>query len=68
MAIKYNPNYAKAYYNKGVCLNKLEQYKEAIENYDLAIKYNPNDAKAYYNKGLCLNELEQYKEAMENFN
>nr|WP_252831248.1 tetratricopeptide repeat protein [Orientia tsutsugamushi] len=57
--MKYNPNYAYAYYNKGVCLDKLGQYQEAIESYNLAIKYNPNLAEANYNKGFCLGKLGQ---------
>ncbi|KJV70295.1 tetratricopeptide repeat family protein [Orientia tsutsugamushi str. TA763] len=40
LAIKYNPNDAEAYCNKGVCLYELGQYQEAIENYDLAISIN----------------------------
>ncbi|KJV72299.1 TPR repeat family protein, partial [Orientia tsutsugamushi str. UT76] len=47
MAIKYNPNHAYAYYNKGGCLYKLGQYQKAIENFDLAIKYDPNNGTLY---------------------
>ncbi|WP_252831496.1 tetratricopeptide repeat protein [Orientia tsutsugamushi] len=38
--MKYKPNYAEAYFYKGFCLVQLEQYKEAIENFNLAIKIN----------------------------
>ncbi|SPR15244.1 TPR repeat-containing protein 03 [Orientia tsutsugamushi] len=53
--------------NKGVCLDKLGQFQEAIKNFDLAIKYNPNDAEAYYNKGFYLGKLGQLQKAIENF-
>ncbi|CAM80259.1 tetratricopeptide repeat protein [Orientia tsutsugamushi] len=55
------------YYNKGICLSKLEQYKEAIESFDLAIKYKPNHANAYCNKGVCLYKLGQHQEVIVNF-
>ncbi len=47
LAIKYNPNDAKAYYIKGACLNELGQHQEALENFDLAIKYDPNNGTLY---------------------
>ncbi|XEO04254.1 tetratricopeptide repeat protein [Orientia tsutsugamushi] len=36
-AIRYRPNYADPYNSKGTALCILEQYQEAIENFDLAI-------------------------------
>ncbi|WP_371223714.1 hypothetical protein ACA351_10440 [Orientia tsutsugamushi] len=45
--MKYDPNHAKAYYNKRLCLYKLGQHQEAIENFDLAIKYKPNNGTLY---------------------
>ncbi|KJV52236.1 TPR repeat-containing protein 08 [Orientia tsutsugamushi] len=47
IAIKYKPDSAEAYINKGVALNELGQYQEAIENFDIAIKYKPDLAEAY---------------------
>ncbi|WP_371219429.1 tetratricopeptide repeat protein [Orientia tsutsugamushi] len=45
--MKYKPNHANAYYNKGGCLYKLGQYQKAIKNFDLAIKYDPNNGTLY---------------------
>ena len=45
------PNYAKAYYNKGIALKYLQKYEEAISLYDKAIEIKPNYAYAYNNKG-----------------
>ncbi|WP_371219651.1 tetratricopeptide repeat protein [Orientia tsutsugamushi] len=39
--IKYKPDLAEAYINKGNALNELGQYQEAIKNFELAIKYKP---------------------------
>ena len=63
-AIRLNPTYASAYYNKGTTLGKLERYPEALAAYDEAIRLNPADATAYYNKGTTLGKLERYAEAL----
>ncbi|MFN4953833.1 MAG: tetratricopeptide repeat protein, partial [Aphanizomenon sp.] len=57
LAIKFNPNYANAYYNRGIVRNDLGDNPAAIDDYNIAIKCNPNDAKAYYNRGVVLSEL-----------
>ncbi|WP_232296936.1 tetratricopeptide repeat protein [Candidatus Orientia mediorientalis] len=44
--MKYNPNDASAYKNKGIALYEIGQYHETIKNYDTAIKYKPNNASA----------------------
>ncbi len=50
-------SYADAYNNRGVVLDKLGRYEEALESYDQAIKLNPNHAKAYHNKSIALGKL-----------
>ncbi len=63
-AIRLDPNYATAYYNKGNSLRNLQRYDEAIRAYDQAIRLDPNDAAAYYNKGNSLRNLQRYDEAI----
>ncbi|GAI99967.1 unnamed protein product, partial [marine sediment metagenome] len=41
-AIEINPNYADAFYNKGVISNKLALHNEALKFYDKAIEIKPN--------------------------
>jgi tetratricopeptide (TPR) repeat protein len=54
-AIRLNPNYAEAYYNKGNNLGLHQRkYDEALKAFDKAIQLNPNYAKAWYRKGLAL--------------
>ena len=38
-------------YYKGICLDDLQRYEEAIQMFDIAIKLNPQFSEAYYNKG-----------------
>nr|WP_231103166.1 tetratricopeptide repeat protein [Orientia tsutsugamushi] len=38
--MQYNPNDAEAYHAKGISLDELGQYQEAIENYDLLLSIN----------------------------
>ena len=53
--IKINPKYIEAYYKKGLCYNlflgnslsSLEEYDEAIEQYDRAIQFDNKYIEAY---------------------
>jgi serine/threonine protein kinase/Flp pilus assembly protein TadD len=65
--IRLNPNYADAYYNKGLALLDLQRHEEAIQAFDQAIRRNPNYADTYHNKGLALNKLKRYEEAIQAF-
>ena len=58
---------AKAYNNKGISLDSLEQYDKAIECYDKALKVNPNYYSAVLNKGVALDSMGNHEEAIENF-
>ncbi len=66
-AIRLDPSYALAYYNKGNALRDLLHYQEALAAYEQAIHLNPNYALAYYNKGNALYDLERYQEALAAF-
>ena len=51
--------------NKGVALNYLGKYNEAIVCYDKVVKIDPNNANAWGNKGVALDKLGKYEEAVE---
>ncbi|MEI0490771.1 tetratricopeptide repeat protein, partial [Brachyspira pulli] len=57
---QYQNNYYIAYNNRGNAKYNLEQYKEAIKDFDKAIELNPNYSNAYYNRGTSKNDLKQY--------
>ena len=62
-AIGHKPDFARAYHNRGVAKNKLNQFDEAIKDFDEAIRFKPNYAKAYHNRGLTLKKLGEHEQA-----
>jgi len=42
LAIKYNPDYYDAYYNRGLCYENLKQYTKAEADYKLALSIKPD--------------------------
>ncbi|MFN4953834.1 MAG: tetratricopeptide repeat protein [Aphanizomenon sp.] len=51
LSIKFNPNYANAYYNRGNVRYDLGDKQGAIDDFNQAIKINPNYAQAYVRRG-----------------
>ena len=58
-AIELNPNFALAYYNRGLAKHKLGEHKEAIQDYNKAIEIDPNLGLAYLNRGVAKYNLGQ---------
>jgi tetratricopeptide (TPR) repeat protein len=60
-ALRINPNYAEAYYNRGVTRAQLkggiEDFNEALEDFNEALRINPNYAEAYYNRAAIRYQL-----------
>ncbi len=66
-AIYLNPDYAEAYYNRGIVKLGLGDYEAAIVDFDGAIRLNPDDAAAYINRGTVKRVLGQYEAAIVDF-
>lgn len=49
--ISYDPDFADAYYFRGICNYSLEKYQESIDDYQKALKLEPKHAKARFNIG-----------------
>jgi len=64
-AIELKPDYADAWYNKGVALKDLGRYDEALKANEKAIELKPDSAGAWYNKGAILSNLGRYDEALK---
>lgn len=58
---------AETYLRRGYAKYRLDQYQEAIADYDAAINLKPDLASAYYFRGTVKRSLGQYKEAIEDY-
>ena len=67
MAIKLNPDYAKAHYNLGIALVAEGKNEEAISHYKMAIKLSPDFAVAHNNLGIALVAEGKNEEAISHY-
>ncbi|MDR0746687.1 MAG: tetratricopeptide repeat protein [Helicobacteraceae bacterium] len=67
-AIKLDPKYALAYYNRGVAYYYLGEYNKAIADYTQAIEFDPKYAPAYHNRGVAYDNLNDHNKAIGDFN
>jgi len=66
-AVSLRPNYAPAYYNRGLAQQNLEHPELAIQNYSEAIRLAPDMAPAYSARGVCLVRLHRDQQAFADF-
>ena len=64
IAIDKDPNYAEAYYLRGLARGSLKQREDSIVDFDDAIRLNPNRAEAYYERGRAKGSLERYEDSI----
>ena len=67
IAIKSNPDYAVAYYNRGIAYKALGEYNAAIADYTTAIRLDPDYAVAYNNRGAAYDGLGENNTAISDF-
>lgn len=65
--IAVSPDYAKAWYNRGVALERLGRFTEALSAYDRTIELNPDKPKVWNNMVAMLGNLWSFAEALESF-
>ena len=51
-SIKLNPNYALAFYNRGIVYYDKREFDRASQDLNQAIKLNPNYAGAFHDRGI----------------
>src|SRR5262249_10262219 len=61
------PDYAEAYYNRGLCLRELGKLAEAATSYERAIALNPAYADAYCNLAHVQHELKATAAAVASY-
>jgi tetratricopeptide (TPR) repeat protein len=62
-----DPNYALAYFNRGIAYGNKKEDDKAISDFNDAIRLNPNYALAYYNRGLVYREQGNNAQAQTDF-
>ena len=55
------------YNNRGIAYFDLQNYEQAISDYNRAIEINPKYAEAYYNRGLLYQILDETEKANADF-
>ncbi len=66
-ALRLDPSYALAYYNRGLAYKNLGEYRRAIEDFDQLLRLYPDDAYAYYDRGLAYDLLGDHARAIEDY-
>jgi len=66
-SIEIDPQYAKAYGNRGVAYDILGNTKQAIKDFDKAIELDPQDAVYYYNRGGAYEKLGNIKQMINDY-
>ena len=66
-AIRFKPDFALAYYNRGTAKDTLGRHTDALADYDEAIRFKPDFAEAYYSRGTTKAKLGRYAAAIADF-
>ena len=66
-AINQDPDFAEAYYNRGITNMELEEFDNAIKDFTDAIRLRPDYAESYYLRGGANVKLEQFGDAIKDF-
>ncbi len=64
-AIKLNPDYVDAYFNRGIAYEQLGSTDKAIKDYGKVIKIKPGMNEAYINRALLYKKSEKYSLAIK---
>jgi tetratricopeptide (TPR) repeat protein len=67
-AIRLYPDWAEAYYKRGMCYYWLHDYEEAIADFEEATRLDRGLAGAFYGLGDTYLALGRYEEAIEDYN
>jgi tetratricopeptide (TPR) repeat protein len=67
LALQKNPDNILALNNRGIALNALKRFDEALASYDRAIAMRPDFIEALINRANTLQELQRFDEALASF-
>ena len=66
-AIELYPNYANAYYKRGLAYSGISEHNQAIDDYTKAIELDSKNAIAYNLRGFSYYVLKQYEQAISDY-
>ena len=67
-AIRKNPNYVAAYFNRGILYTDLiNQFDKGIADFKKVLELNPNNMDATINIGICYYKMNRWKEALQQY-
>jgi tetratricopeptide (TPR) repeat protein len=66
-AAEIAPDFAEAFNNRGVALQRLERWDEALASFRRALAIAPAFADALYNSGVVQSELKQWDDALQSY-
>lgn len=66
-AVRIQPDYHQAWYNRGIALGNLRRYEAAIASYEQALKIKPDFHEAWNNRGNLLINLGRYEAAIGSY-
>ena len=58
-SLRLNPKNEQAWFDKGIVLRKLENYKGALEAFDEVTAISPENEEAWFNKAIVLSSLKK---------
>jgi len=68
LRMQKNPSDASAYDMRGSAYNNLEQFENAVKDFNEAIRLDPNRATAYAGRAYALYKQEKYQDALKDCN
>ena len=66
-AIRIDPRFVLAYYNRAITLQEVGDEQRAIQDYSAAIRLEPHFADAYAGRGAAYENLKQYDRAIKDY-
>ncbi len=63
-ALALDPQFARAWNNKGITLLRLGRYEEALASFEQTLNIDPQSAQTWNNIGITLDNLKRYEEAL----
>ncbi len=65
--LEFYPSHPQAYFLRGICLSRQEDYYQAIQDFSRALEFKSDFPMAYYYRGIARIKQGEYAETIEDF-